>query len=183
MLTSQFSSVLQYSTNDSADAMRQLGWDVRVCTETRAVAHDVAARGRAAIAGSSRTRLPDRPPALRDGDAIPPKLPFICWIQDHLTNLASAVAGASVGERDFVLTGGVYEYVERTATRVAVHRHGEGLATRPRARDVGRGRGRHALRQPLVTAPESIVTETCAAPRRTRRRRREARMHELLPQR
>jgi hypothetical protein len=35
---------------------------------------------------------------------VPPGLPFLFWIQDHLENLCSGEAGASVGVRDFVLT-------------------------------------------------------------------------------
>lgn len=114
MITSQFSSVLQYSTNDSADAMRQLGWDVQICTE-RDQFHSLSIGAvRAAVAAFKpdvvfhidhlRYEMPD---------LFPANLPYICWIQDHLANLANDFAAKSVTERDYILTGATYRYVNR----------------------------------------------------------------------
>ena len=114
MITSQFTAVLQHSTNDSADAMRQLGWEVRVLTEPHAW-HCVAPPSIQATIADFRPDLVFQIDHLRyeHGEVVPPRLPFVCWIQDHLTNLTSPVAGPTIGPRDFVLTGGVYKYVER----------------------------------------------------------------------
>lgn len=114
MLTSQFSAVLQYSTNDSAHAMRSLGWDVRVCTEQQ-MWHSMGGPAIIAALDDFKPDLVFQIDHLRYElkDLIPAKLPFVCWIQDHLTNLTHDFAGQSVGERDFVLTGGAYRYVTR----------------------------------------------------------------------
>ena len=114
MLTSQFTAVLQHSTNDSADALRQLGWDVSVLTEPRSW-HCITPPAVEAAIAAFRPDVVFQIDHLRyeHGEVVPPRLPFICWIQDHLTNLTAPVAGQSIGARDFVLTGGVYKYVDR----------------------------------------------------------------------
>jgi hypothetical protein len=114
MLTSQFSSVLQYSTNDSADAMRQLGWDVEICTE-RDLFHSMSPQAVLASIASFKPDAIFHIDHLRYemADIFPANLPHICWIQDHLTNLANDFAGKSVTDRDFVLTGATYRYVSR----------------------------------------------------------------------
>ena len=114
MLTSAFTSVLKYSTADSADAMHALGWDVMVLTEAERWHAIVPATIEAAI-HSFRPDLIFQIDHLRYEwrGSIPERLPFVCWVQDHLTNLTSPEAGPTIGERDFVLTGGVYKYVER----------------------------------------------------------------------
>lgn len=114
MLTSQFSSVLQYSTNDSADAMRQLGWEVEVCTE-KDLHHSMAPQAVLAAIASFKPDAIFHIDHMRYemADIFPANLPHICWIQDHLANLANDFAAKSVGERDFILTGATYRYVSR----------------------------------------------------------------------
>ena len=106
LLTTRFSSVLQYSTRDAAEGFRQIGWDARVVIEPTP-AHRLY---RPAI----RRALDEFKPDLvfqidhlrhEHGDLFPPNLPFACWVQDHLPNLTSDAAGAAVGPRDFVLVG------------------------------------------------------------------------------
>lgn len=114
MVTSEFTSVLKYSTADSADAMRQLGWDVEVMLEAERW-HAIGPSSIEAHIHAFRPDLLFQIDHLRYEwrGAIPDRLPFVCWVQDHLINLTSPVAGPTVGERDFVLTGAVYKYVER----------------------------------------------------------------------
>jgi len=106
LLTTRFSSVLQYSTRDTAAGFRQIGWETHVVIEP-SPAHRIY---RPAI----RRALDEFKPDLvfqidhlrhEHGDLFPPALPFACWAQDHLPNLTSEAAGAAVGPRDFVLLG------------------------------------------------------------------------------
>jgi hypothetical protein len=106
LLTTRFSSVLQYSTRDTAAGFRQIGWETHVVIEPTP-AHRIF---RPAI----RRALDEFKPDLvfqidhlryEHGDMFPPDLPFACWAQDHLPNLTSEAAGAAVGPRDFVLVG------------------------------------------------------------------------------
>lgn len=114
MITSLYTTVLQYSTYDSADAMRQLGWDVKVLTET-SMWNLVAKPAVTAAIAEFKPDLIFQIDHLRYelGEIVPANLPFVCWIQDHFANLTSEGAGATVGPRDFVLTGATYRYVER----------------------------------------------------------------------
>lgn len=120
LLTTRFSTVLQFSTRDTADAFRALGWDAQVLIEPspshRMYQHVI----RRAIA-DFRPDLFFQIDHLRreHRDLIPANLPFVCWGQDHLPNLITPDAGRRVGELDFVLTdnpGGYarnYEYPAR----------------------------------------------------------------------
>lgn len=114
LITSRFTSVLQYSTNDSADAMRELGWDVKVIAEPE-LWHSTSPVTVLAEIDSFKPDLVFQIDHLRYemNDVYPPQLPFVCWIQDHFVNLTSDYAAASIGERDFVLTGATYRYVTR----------------------------------------------------------------------
>jgi hypothetical protein len=114
LITSQFTSVLQYSTYDSADAFRQLGWETRIVTEVE-LWHLMTKQAIVAAIDEFEPDLVFQIDHLRYelADAIPPALPFVCWIQDHLVNLTNTKAGDSIGERDFVLTGGIYRYAGR----------------------------------------------------------------------
>ncbi len=105
LITSRYTTVLQYSTRDTAEGLRANGWDARVLIESGA---HLRLTGR-----SIRAQLAAHKPDLvivldhlryEYGDLFPPGLPFACWIQDELSNLTSARAGASIGERDFVWT-------------------------------------------------------------------------------
>ena len=116
LLTTRFSTVLQYSTRDTAAAFGRLGWESRVVIEP-SPHHRVL---RSAVASALAEFKPDlvfQIDHLRhehDG-LFPDNLPFACWIQDHLPHLASAEAGARVGEADFVLTDAIATYADKFA--------------------------------------------------------------------
>lgn len=104
-LTSRFTTVLQYSIRDTADALSRMGWQTRVLIEPTEY------RGVTTLA--IRRALVDFKPDmvfsidhLRDapGRLFPEELPFFCWIQDDLPHLTSVEAARSIGRRDFVLT-------------------------------------------------------------------------------
>jgi hypothetical protein len=103
--TSRFTTVLQYSTRDSADAFAQLGWDARVVIEPTEY-HTITP---ALILREINEFKPDLIFVLDHlryeyGRLIPAAAPFACWIQDQLGNLMSEKAGRSITPRDFVLT-------------------------------------------------------------------------------
>lgn len=114
LITSRFSSVLQYSTRDAAHAMRELGWETLVVAEAQ-MWHSMSPGSVLAAMESHKPDLVLQIDHLRHElkDLVPAKVPFVCWIQDHLDNLTNETAGRSIGERDFVLTGAVYRYVGR----------------------------------------------------------------------
>ncbi|QNN22328.1 hypothetical protein HED60_08600 [Planctomycetales bacterium ZRK34] len=105
VITSRFTTVLQYSARDSVDALRRLGWQVELLIE---VGEHLQ------ITGTKIQRLLDemRPDMIFVIDHLrteyprvfPAKLPWVCWVQDHLPNLTNRAAGATVTQRDFVLT-------------------------------------------------------------------------------
>lgn len=105
LLTTRFSTVLQYATRDVAEGFRQNGWESLVLKETQPwqMISDMALR---------KTLLEYQPDLVfqidhlrhEHLDAVPDGLPFACWIQDHLTHLTSTKAGRGVGDRDYVLT-------------------------------------------------------------------------------
>lgn len=113
LVTTRFSTVLQYSTRDTADAMRRLGWDARVLIETSANQRLFAAAMRQSVA-DFKPDLVLQLDHLRyeHKDLFPPNLPFICWIQDHLPNLRTRQAAESITDRDFVLTDAPSMYVK-----------------------------------------------------------------------
>lgn len=111
LLTSRYTTVLQYSTRDMADALEKLGWQTSVCIEP-ASHHQIPNR-------AVRSRLLEfRPDVVMTIDhlrterpnVIPPQLPFVCWIQDDLANLTNAAAGAGIHLRDFILTSSPQSY-------------------------------------------------------------------------
>ncbi len=120
LLTTRFSSVIQYSTYDSAHGFEQNGWQTRVLIEPS----DAHGLPRPAV----RKMLAEFKPDLvfqidhhrhEHEDVFPDRLPFVCWIQDHLPNLTSEEAGAKLDGRDYVLTAvgpmytGIYGYPKR----------------------------------------------------------------------
>ena len=116
LLTTRFSTVLQYSTGDTAAAFGRLGWEARVVIEP-SPHHRVL---RSAIASTLAEFKPDLVFQIdhlrREHNGLfPANLPFACWIQDHLPHLASAEVGRQVGELDFVLTDAIATYVEKFA--------------------------------------------------------------------
>lgn len=114
LLTTRFSTVLQYSTRDTAAAFERMGWDAQVVIEPTP-RHRVL---RTAIRGALADFRPDlvfQIDHLRHehNGLFPAALPFACWIQDHLPHLATPEAGANVGETDFVLTDATATYVDK----------------------------------------------------------------------
>lgn len=105
LVTSLFTTVLQYSTASAAQAMQQLGWETKTLIEPTGY-HALRKRAiRRAVMDFKPdfVLLIDHLRHEYDG-VFPPQLPFACWIQDHLPNLCNLKAGAEVRARDFVLT-------------------------------------------------------------------------------
>ena len=105
LITSRFTTVLQYSTADSAQAFEAMGWDTRTVIEPS----DIHRSTRLSILQALNDFKPDLVfsiDSLRSHipGVFPPQLPHVCWIQDQLPRLTSAEAGASIGRRDFVLS-------------------------------------------------------------------------------
>jgi len=112
LMTSRFSTVLQYSTADTAEAMAKLGWETRTVVEPadhlrldkRLMRHAIAEFKPDLIFVIDHLRH-------EYGQVFPPSLPYACWIQDYLPNLKNTDAGAKVTQRDFVLTASGTEFV------------------------------------------------------------------------
>lgn len=106
LITTRFSTVLQYSTKDAAQAFGQLGWEAAIVIEPSDWQRCSGLYIRKMLA-EFKPDFVFQIDHLRHehGDLFPPKLPFACWIQDHLPNLCNAEAGANVTQRDFVLSG------------------------------------------------------------------------------
>jgi hypothetical protein len=114
LLTTRFSTVLQFSTRDTAAAFERLGWEARVVIEP-SPAHRVLRTAIAAELASFKPDLVFQIDHLRHEHQglFPRALPFACWIQDHLPHLASKDVGRQVGELDFVLTDAIATYVDK----------------------------------------------------------------------
>ena len=114
LLTSRFTTVLQYATRDVARGLEALGFETRVAIEpepwhrlTSASLADAVDRFDPDLVfqiDHLRYELPDW---------FPRRPPFVGWVQDHLANLDCEPAGRSIGERDFVLMGSPAFYVDR----------------------------------------------------------------------
>ena len=103
--TSRFTTVLQHSSRDTADAFEQLGWETRILIEPTDHHRTTKLAARQVLA-EFKPDLVFQIDHLRHewDDVYPPHLPFACWIQDQLPNLLDAKAGAAVTLRDYVLT-------------------------------------------------------------------------------
>jgi hypothetical protein len=147
LLTTRFSTVLQYSTRDTADAFRALGWDAHVLIEPgpshRMYQHSI----RAALAEFKPDLIFQIDHLRHEHNGLfPPEVPFVCWGQDHLPNLITPEAGRRVGPLDFVLTDNAagyarnYAYPARqliaTSKLTAVTDAAPAPAVRSRAEDV-----------------------------------------------
>lgn len=114
LLTSRFTTVLQFATREVADALEELGWEVEIAIES-------APYRRTTVTFMLDLIEEHWPDLVFQIDHLryehhpyfPPELPFVCWIQDYLPNLARVEAGRSVGPRDFVLTSDAYYYRTR----------------------------------------------------------------------
>lgn len=105
LLTTRFSSVLQYSTADAAEALRRNGCETHVIIEP--TPHHSLRRHaiRKAVLDFKADLVFGIDHLRHEYEGIfPAKLPYVCWIQDHLPNLTDPSAGEKVGPRDFVLT-------------------------------------------------------------------------------
>jgi hypothetical protein len=114
LLTTRFSTVLQYSTRDTAAAFERLGWEARVVVEP-SPHHRVLRSAIAAAVAEFRPDLVFQIDHLRPEHQglFPENLPFACWIQDHLPHLACPELGRRLGEFDFVLTDAIATYAEK----------------------------------------------------------------------
>lgn len=111
IMTTRFSTVLQYNARDAQEAFGELGWETRLLIEPspwQRICH----RAVEEILVAWRPDLVFQIDHLRyeQGSLFPAKLPFACWIQDHLDNLTRPEAGKSITPRDFVLTIAVSAY-------------------------------------------------------------------------
>ena len=105
LLTSRFTTVLQYVVRDLAEAFEARGWEVRILVEP-------SDRHRITLTGIVDTAVEFRPDLVAQishlrhelKGAIPADVPFLAWLQDMLPTTMNAEAGSQVERRDFVLT-------------------------------------------------------------------------------
>lgn len=105
LLTTVFTTVLQYSTADTARALREMGWEVEVAIEPSKY-HTLTFPAVRQLILDHRPDLILQIDHLRSehDELFPATIPFLCWTQDHLPNLTRLEAGASQGPLDFLLT-------------------------------------------------------------------------------
>lgn len=113
IITTRFSTVLQYSARDTEQAFRQNGWDTRLLIEPSA-SHGMSRLAIKYAIADFKPELIFLIDHLRSefGDLYPPEIPLVCWVQDHLPNLTNKNAGASVGFREFALIPSAQRYVK-----------------------------------------------------------------------
>jgi hypothetical protein len=114
LITTRRSTVLQYSTRDTAEAFGELGWETHVVIEPKPY-HVVTPLKLSFVLRDFKPDMVFQIDHVRQewGELIPPQLPFVCWIQDHMTHLASTQLGLTTCLRDFLLCGMPAMYVER----------------------------------------------------------------------
>jgi len=116
LLTTRLSTVLQYSTKDTADAFRRLGWDVQTVIEP--TQHHTITK-----VAIRRTLCEFKPDLIfqidhnrfEHGEVMPENVPFVNWIQDLLPHLMKRETGQKLGARDFVLTPSLQRWVDNFA--------------------------------------------------------------------
>ncbi len=114
LMTSRFTTVLQYATRDVAAAFEQLGWRTRTIIEP----DDHKQVTTYAIAAALDEFEPD---LLFKIDHLnyeyeglfPPQLPTVCWIQDLMANLTCAKAGQSIDLCEYALTFNGPMFIDR----------------------------------------------------------------------
>lgn len=108
LITTRFSTVLQYSTRDIADVFEKLGWETLTNIE-----HDDCERFSLGVIADSIWKFkPDlvfqidhaRFEAL--WEILPEQLPFVTWVQDRMAQLYCPEAGERMGLTDIVFTIG-----------------------------------------------------------------------------
>ena len=114
LVTSRFTTVLQHSTRDVAEAFERLGWDTRLLIEPSAHQR-LTTWCIQTVLTEFRPDLVFVIDYLRSGlpGDYPAALPFVGWIQDDLAHLMTCQAGRSIGKRDFVLTCAAKLYHEK----------------------------------------------------------------------
>ncbi len=105
VLTSRFTTVLQYAAKDAAAALRRLGWEAEVFMES--APHERVCN--AALTAVFESFAPDAlftidTPRQPIGQAVPPTVPVLFWIQDALPRIMNERIGGSTTKRDFALT-------------------------------------------------------------------------------
>jgi hypothetical protein len=116
LLTTRFSTVLQFSTRDTAEAFKELGWDTRIVIELtpshrlyqHAIRRDLAQFKPDLIFQIDHLRHEHK-------GMFPANLPFVCWAQDHLEHIITPEAGRRTSALDFVLTDNAIGYAENYA--------------------------------------------------------------------
>ncbi|UCD75408.1 MAG: hypothetical protein JSV91_00520 [Phycisphaerales bacterium] len=101
--TTCFSTVIQHAMRDLASAFRRRGCEVDLVKEPNPSCLDVdtwTALARSPydlvfVINHLRSEL---------GNRIHPRLPYVCWCQDHMENMWTKEAGRSVGAYEIVLT-------------------------------------------------------------------------------
>lgn len=114
LLTSRFTTVLQYATRDAAAAFEHLGWRTHTVIEPA----DHKQITTYAIAAALDAFQPDLLFKIDHlnyeyGDLFPPQLPTVCWIQDLLANLTCEQAGRGIDRHEFALTFNGPMFIDR----------------------------------------------------------------------
>ena len=114
LVTTRCSSVLQYSTRDAAEGFQAIGWEPRIFIEPKPH-HAFSAAKIIEIVAEFQPDLIFQIDHLRSewNELFPLQLPFVCWVQDHMSSLTNTAAGASVTSRDFLLCGMPGMYTDR----------------------------------------------------------------------
>jgi hypothetical protein len=141
LMTSRFTTVLQYTVEHLATGLRALGHDTRILSET-APHHRMGLVSMSKAVAEYQPDLVVVPDHLRKeyDPVFPAGLPFVCWIQDEMPSLANRSSGQSVGGRDFIWLRdpdtyrSAYEYPARQllrATSLTVERSSPAVRSVP----------------------------------------------------
>lgn len=105
LLTSRFTTVLQYATRDIAKGFEANGWQTLTLIEPTPY-HQISKLTTSQALVKFKPDLVFQIDHLRHEheDGFPANLPFACWIQDHLAHLTKVDTGKQVKLRDYVLT-------------------------------------------------------------------------------
>ncbi len=109
-ITSRFTTVLQFSMRDVKAAFERLGHTFETLIEPSD--HDMLSS--ACFAKGVAEAKPDLFFVIDHHRAeypglLPKNVPYVCWVQDMLPNLASTSAGRAIGPMDFFLTPSIRE--------------------------------------------------------------------------
>ncbi|MBN8644213.1 MAG: hypothetical protein J0L61_03105 [Planctomycetes bacterium] len=101
---SRFSTFVRHSAEDLAGALRRAGHEALVLTEPDA--HSKLASP--AYLEAFDTFEPDLVVLINFtrqhmGQAVPPGVPFVCWVQDRMAHLFDPACGAAQGDLDFLI--------------------------------------------------------------------------------